>query len=71
MGLVTTYYDSLHAALDAVEAQNAIRYSDKGMGLGLSITKAVVVAHGGSISAHNNEGKGASFTMRLPVRPPA
>ncbi len=43
--------------------------ASKGMGLGLSITKAIVTAHGGSISAQNNEDKGASFVVRLPLHP--
>jgi two-component system sensor histidine kinase KdpD len=41
-----------------------------GVGLGLAISKAVVVAHQGSISAANAPGGGAVFTVRLPRRPP-
>lgn len=42
--------------------------SDKGrgVGLGLSICKAIVTAHGGSITASNNETSGASFKIALP-----
>lgn len=36
-------------------------------GLGLAITKAIVQAHGGSINATNEAGKGAAFTMILPA----
>lgn len=42
-----------------------------GSGLGLSITKAIVDAHGGSIGAASKSGKGAVFTVRLPNRNPA
>jgi signal transduction histidine kinase len=40
-----------------------------GTGLGLFITKAIIEAHGGSISAHNNgKTKGATFVICLPIK---
>jgi len=36
-----------------------------GYGLGLSICKRVMEAHGGAISASNNAGRGTSFTLRF------
>lgn len=38
-----------------------------GMGLGLSICKGIVEAHGGSIAARNNDDGGAAFTVSLPL----
>ncbi|MFI5062820.1 MAG: sensor histidine kinase [Streptosporangiales bacterium] len=38
-----------------------------GTGLGLTISRAIVEAHGGSIAVDSEEGRGATFTVRLPV----
>jgi two-component system sensor histidine kinase KdpD len=38
-----------------------------GSGLGLSIVKGFVDAHGGTVSAQNRPGGGAEFTIRLPL----
>jgi two-component system, OmpR family, sensor histidine kinase MprB len=42
-----------------------------GSGLGLAIVTQVADLHGGSITADNRPGGGASFTLRLPLQPPA
>lgn len=43
-----------------------------GIGLGLFISKAIITAHGGTITAYNNDTGGATFRIELPVAgPPA
>ena len=40
--------------------------SSGGLGIGLAITKAIVEAHGGRITAESREGEGSTFTITLP-----
>jgi two-component system, OmpR family, sensor histidine kinase KdpD len=43
------------------------RYNVEGTGMGLPIAKAIVEAHGGSISLMSKRGQGSVFSFRLPV----
>jgi signal transduction histidine kinase len=38
----------------------------RGLGLGLSLVKAIIEAHGGSVNADSEPGKGSVFTLSLP-----
>jgi signal transduction histidine kinase len=40
--------------------------SQRGLGLGLSLVKAVVSAHNGSVTVNSYPGQGAEFTITLP-----
>ena len=43
--------------------------SQRGLGLGLSLVKAIVEAHGGSVSVGSTLGVGSTFTVTLPRSP--
>lgn len=49
----------------------ARRRGIEGLGLGLSITRALVEAHGGHVLLESEVGTGTTFTVRLPRRVPA
>jgi signal transduction histidine kinase len=56
-------FDRFYKA-DASRAGTSIR---SGSGLGLSIVRAIVHRHGGEVSAANQNGGGATFTLLLPA----
>ncbi|MEY9950719.1 sensor histidine kinase [Leifsonia sp. EB34] len=51
-------------------ASTATRNAVPGVGLGLTITKAIVTAHGGRLDIASEEGIGTSISLRLPIETP-
>ncbi|MEP7123075.1 MAG: ATP-binding protein [Byssovorax sp.] len=50
---------------------NALRTSIPGTGIGLAGIRDIVTQHGGSVSVESQEGRGSTFTVKLPTEPPS
>lgn len=64
MGIAPDELDRLFTRF--FRASSATRNAVPGVGLGLNITKAIVVAHGGTMDVSSEEGAGTEFRMVLP-----
>jgi signal transduction histidine kinase len=65
IGIPPEQYEHLFSRF--FRASSARAAGIKGTGLGLAITKAIVDAHGGTVTAAPREGGGTAFTVCLPV----
>ncbi|HKP74661.1 MAG TPA: HAMP domain-containing sensor histidine kinase [Longimicrobiaceae bacterium] len=52
------------------QVDNSAQPRSAGSGLGLAIAREIVEAHGGTITAESEVGKGTTFCVTLPERPP-
>ena len=66
-GIGISARDRNHVFSRFFRGQHASRQSIQGIGLGLSITKAIVDSHGGRIEVESEEGRGSTFRVRLPL----
>ena len=68
MGIPASELDQLYARF--FRASTATRNAVQGVGLGLTITKAIVTAHEGQLDVESEEGVGTEFRMSFPLVPP-
>ena len=62
VGLSPEMIDSLFIPINRTDTE-----SSHGLGIGLSICRSVIRAHGGQITGANSPDKGAIFTFTLPM----
>ena len=56
----------LFAPFTQIDTSKSRRYG--GTGLGLALTQRLIALHGGGISVRSQEGRGSSFTLKIPLR---
>jgi signal transduction histidine kinase len=65
MGIAASELDQLFGRF--FRASTATRNAVPGVGLGLTITKAIVIAHKGEMGVQSEEGVGTTFSLTLPL----
>jgi signal transduction histidine kinase len=60
-------HDDLDRIWDRLYRGDSSR-SQRGLGLGLSLVKAIIEAHNGNVTVESHLGGGSVFTVRLPTR---
>ena len=68
IGIPQEHVDKVFETFFQVDSYASREYG--GAGLGLSIVKSYVEAHGGEVAVKSEAGKGSTFTMILPIEPP-
>jgi PAS domain S-box-containing protein len=63
-------HDELELIFDAFAQSSRTRDGSGGTGLGLTISRKIMQAHAGSLTAENGEGGGALFRIRVPAASP-
>ena len=61
--------EALEALSGSFDASGRSRHTGGGFGLGLSIVKAIVDAHGGDVRVTSAVGVGTTFEISLPLSP--
>jgi len=66
-GIPKDKQDAIFETFYQVDSSTDVKFG--GAGLGLSISRGIVLAHGGEIWVESEEKKGSTFTFTLPVKP--
>ena len=62
-------HDEINKIFDKFyQGKNTLRHSVKGTGLGLTLVKHTVEAHGGRISVESKVGQGSTFSLIFPLK---
>jgi len=69
-GIGIPFEDRLRVFEPFFRVDDRLRAKSSGAGLGLAISKALILAHGGTIEAHSRDGHGTRMTVCLPVTRP-
>ena len=67
IGIAPEFHDRIFEKFFMVDAGPSKAHA--GAGIGLFVAKEVVAIHGGTIHVESSKGQGASFEVRLPLRP--
>ncbi|HSP10100.1 MAG TPA: hybrid sensor histidine kinase/response regulator [Candidatus Dormibacteraeota bacterium] len=70
-GIGISAADREHLFEEFRQFDSAMSRQNHGTGLGLAITKRFVELHGGQVLLESEVGKGSTFTLTLPLSPPA
>ena len=65
IGIAKADQEKLFAPFTQIDTSKSRRYG--GTGLGLALTRRLIVLHGGEISVESQEGKGSNFVLRMPL----
>lgn len=63
IGIDPQYFDKIFQAFTRLHT----RFEYPGTGIGLAMCRKIVAFHGGTIEVQSEQGKGSTFTVRLPV----
>src|SRR3989344_1319495 len=67
IGINKEHMETLFSTFNRGSMEETLKFDQPGLGLGLYLTKLIVEAHGGTIRAESMEGKGSTFTLKIPI----